>query len=442
MWFWIFRKFKIVDSLKWDYSIHSGYILNPEYINYIEKEVLVTRVIDWDTIEVKFPNGDIKKIRLIWIDSPETKHPDKDIQNFWIKSTIFTRDKLLWKKVIIKQSKKNFIDKYNRLLWYIYLKGDKEPIFFNKLIIEEGLARAYLKFDFEYSEEFNKSMQKAKREKKWIWSNYIVSKEIKNIIKQEKNTPKEIVYEKKNKIDYWKFVHKPIETINWIINNLVDKKNNIWKKVIRNFNWEDNILSFWDIKEDKKIRFNNIKSIEKDSIKNKKIKFSKNIRKQKRSLRIDWKTIPNSSVLINIWDDTYLSKSDIYWKYSININNLKSWNHQVDFQVIDEKWNYFNINKKENLILEQEYISNINKYLNNKIQKEKIVKEKTVIKSDKKQKNIPKKVLPKKNTIGIKSDNNLSEKTDNNSNFKVLYFLLFGLVFIFWNIILIKRKII
>ena len=40
---------------------------NPKerYLEYLEKEVYVSRVIDGDTIEIKFENGEIKKLRMI-----------------------------------------------------------------------------------------------------------------------------------------------------------------------------------------------------------------------------------------------------------------------------------------------------------------------------------------------------------------------------------------
>jgi endonuclease YncB( thermonuclease family) len=92
----------------------------------------------------------------------------------------------------LKQSIKNYKDKYNRLLGYIYIPGEEE-IFFNKLLIEQGYARAYLRFPFEYSIDFKKAENKAKREKLGMWVHNDVRKQIRELVKQEKKLVNESV---------------------------------------------------------------------------------------------------------------------------------------------------------------------------------------------------------------------------------------------------------
>lgn len=69
---------------------------------------VVTHVINWDTIEV-IVNGQEETVRMILIDSPETKHPRLGIQPFGPEANDFTQHTLTGKKVDLEKTFPNEI---------------------------------------------------------------------------------------------------------------------------------------------------------------------------------------------------------------------------------------------------------------------------------------------------------------------------------------------
>ncbi len=64
---------------------------------------LVTRVVDGDTIIV----GARERVRLIGVDTPETKHPQKPVEYFGREATAFTRKMVEGKRVRIEFDEAN-----------------------------------------------------------------------------------------------------------------------------------------------------------------------------------------------------------------------------------------------------------------------------------------------------------------------------------------------
>ena len=59
---------------------------------------LCTRVVDGDTIIVNI-NGKKERVRLIGVDTPETKHPNKPVEYFGREASAFTKLMVEGKKV-------------------------------------------------------------------------------------------------------------------------------------------------------------------------------------------------------------------------------------------------------------------------------------------------------------------------------------------------------
>jgi len=143
--------------------------------------VTVTRVIDGDTFEA----DSMGTIRLIGIDSPESKHPAKPIQPFAIEAYNYTKKMLEGKRVRLEfdwQEK----DKYNRILAYAFLE---DGTLFNAKIIEEGYAHAYTQYPFkqEYMDSFVKLEEYARVNEKGLWSTAVVKDTVVQIFKDENN---------------------------------------------------------------------------------------------------------------------------------------------------------------------------------------------------------------------------------------------------------------
>ena len=123
--------------------------------------VKVKRVIDGDTILLT--NGE--RVRLIGVDTPETKHPQKPVERFGKEAYLFTKKMVEGKEVRLKYDWPRK-DKHDRLLAYVYLLNGT---FLNAEIIKQGYGFAYTKYPFKYIEEFRQYEREAKENKRGLW---------------------------------------------------------------------------------------------------------------------------------------------------------------------------------------------------------------------------------------------------------------------------------
>jgi micrococcal nuclease len=133
----------------------------------------VVRIVDGDTFKVLM-NGREETIRLILVDTPETKHPLFGVQPYGPEASAFTKKTLTGKDIQIEPGIDQR-DQYGRLLAYIYV-GDK---MFNKMLLEKGYARvAVYPPNTKYLNEFKQIEQKAKGSEIGIWQyeNYVTEK--------------------------------------------------------------------------------------------------------------------------------------------------------------------------------------------------------------------------------------------------------------------------
>lgn len=97
----------------------------------------VVYVTDGDTFKVQIDSKEVT-VRLIGVDTPESKHPDKAKNtDEGLVATEFTKDMLLNKNVYLAYDQSK-TDPYDRLLAYAYLE-DGEMV--NKILVEEGVAQ-------------------------------------------------------------------------------------------------------------------------------------------------------------------------------------------------------------------------------------------------------------------------------------------------------------
>lgn len=124
-------------------------------------------VVDGDTIKVSFSDGRIEKVRLIGIDTPETKDPRKPVEYFGQEASDYTKTHLEGKEIKLEYDQTSR-DKYGRLLAYVFVNGE----LFNNKIIKEGYAHAYLYFPFKdnYMKMFRDSEKYAREHKLGLWA--------------------------------------------------------------------------------------------------------------------------------------------------------------------------------------------------------------------------------------------------------------------------------
>ena len=84
------------------------------------REGFCEEVVDGDTIVVVQDGKDVH-VRLIGVDTPETKDPRKPIQAFGKEASAFTTKRLRGKKVTLKfDPHTNKVDRYGRMLAYVW----------------------------------------------------------------------------------------------------------------------------------------------------------------------------------------------------------------------------------------------------------------------------------------------------------------------------------
>ena len=126
----------------------------------------VIEIVDGDTIKVRI-DGKEENVRLLLVDTPETKDPNEPVQPFGPEATEFAEKTLSGKEVYLEFEGPER-DKYDRLLAYLWI-GDK---IFNQMLLEEGLARVAYVYDPPYThyDAFLAAEKEARDAKKGIWS--------------------------------------------------------------------------------------------------------------------------------------------------------------------------------------------------------------------------------------------------------------------------------
>ncbi len=159
---------QVLDLLEWSSPAPDGKIFQRNQLIRdlsIEPDVVeVVKVVDGDTIDIQI-DGDIERVRLIGVDTPETVHPFKALEHFGKEASNYTRSRLEGKQVRLEYdlSKRG---KYGRLLAYVWL-DDKH---FNAELIEKGYAFAYLNYPFKYREDFRRLELQAEQSGLGLWA--------------------------------------------------------------------------------------------------------------------------------------------------------------------------------------------------------------------------------------------------------------------------------
>jgi micrococcal nuclease len=126
------------------------------------------KVVDGDTLVIDM-NGVGTTLRLIGLDTPETIDPRKPVQCFGKAASDKAKELLTGKRVSIeKDMSQGEVDKYGRLLAYIYLPDGR---LFNRYMIAEGYGHEYTyRLPYKYQKEFKAAEARARSEKKGLWA--------------------------------------------------------------------------------------------------------------------------------------------------------------------------------------------------------------------------------------------------------------------------------
>lgn len=128
---------------------------------------VVRSVIDGDTIRVEVPDGDVS-VRLIGVDTPETRHPDRPVECWGTEASARTQELLAGGQVWLEfDSSQGQWDQYGRALAYVWVP---EIGLVNVVLVAEGFAREYT-FDtaYRYQGAFREAERQAQSEGRGLW---------------------------------------------------------------------------------------------------------------------------------------------------------------------------------------------------------------------------------------------------------------------------------
>lgn len=143
--------------------------------------VSVVRVIDGDTLEVEFPNGDVDTLRLLGVDAPETTLSNVDpdayegipdtvssrdhLYNWGEAATEYTVDRLSHRDIRIETDpESDRRGSFGRLLVYVYVDNQD----FNYQLITNGYARMY-DSTFSKQSEYAQAEEDARTNEVGLW---------------------------------------------------------------------------------------------------------------------------------------------------------------------------------------------------------------------------------------------------------------------------------
>lgn len=179
------EKFKLVGWAMLSATVLTAFLafvtvdVDPSFfdLHVISKDILgkedtlyrVVRVVDGDTFVVE-RNGREDTVRLLGVDSPETKHPQKPVECFGMEASRRLVELLDNQYVRLEGDLSQAdIDRYGRQLRYVYLP---DGTFVNELLIKEGYAFEYTygSKPYEFATSFSAAEDSAQELGRGLWS--------------------------------------------------------------------------------------------------------------------------------------------------------------------------------------------------------------------------------------------------------------------------------
>ena len=136
--------------------------------------VRVQRVVDGDTLKVRLADGRRQRVRLVGIDTPETKKPDTPVQCGGPQATALMRRLVLDRGgrgvqvVLVRDFSQDAQDRFGRRLSYVELPSGRDV---GLAIVDAGWARA-VAYDGRYAREnrYEAAQARARAGDRGIWA--------------------------------------------------------------------------------------------------------------------------------------------------------------------------------------------------------------------------------------------------------------------------------
>jgi micrococcal nuclease len=150
-------------------AIKSRTMMGADGRKYHRKSFTVINIVDGDTVDIDIADGKYKqtRIRLLGVDTPETKDDRVGLMYYGPEATEFVRGVALDTKVtVLLDTVSDQRDRYGRLLAYVLL--DSERVL-NEEIIRKGFGYADLRFAHSDFDQYENVMDEAIEAEAGLW---------------------------------------------------------------------------------------------------------------------------------------------------------------------------------------------------------------------------------------------------------------------------------
>lgn len=132
-------------------------------------DAVVERVVDGDTLVVRLADGTEERVRLIGVDTPETKHPSRPVECFGREAAAFTASLLPEGTRVRLERDVEARDRFDRLLAYVHRADD--GLFVNLELLAQGYAAVLtVPPNVAHADEFVAAARQAREEGRGLWS--------------------------------------------------------------------------------------------------------------------------------------------------------------------------------------------------------------------------------------------------------------------------------
>lgn len=132
----------------------------------------VVAIIDGDTIDVRLADGADATVRLIGIDTPETKYPGRPVACFGPEAAAHTAKLIKPGREVWLERDVSDVDRYDRLLRYVWVeKNDGDVYQLNAVLVRDGYAAAVAyQPDTTYAPAYEQLQTEAQLAGKGLWT--------------------------------------------------------------------------------------------------------------------------------------------------------------------------------------------------------------------------------------------------------------------------------
>lgn len=148
-------------------SVQRHFFFNPDQKQFHLQTFAVSEVIDGDTLDIRTRDGRVVRVRLLGIDTPETRHPTIGVMYYGPEASEYLKQLIGTQPVtLLLDNAGDQRDLYGRLLAYVRLEDGR---IVNEEIIKNGYGYADLRFEHSQIARYVALMKEAEENKAGLW---------------------------------------------------------------------------------------------------------------------------------------------------------------------------------------------------------------------------------------------------------------------------------